>query len=114
MKNPTIAALAQELRKTSIEQDVTLWKRVADDLERPTRQRRTVNVFGIDAHARSGETVVVPGKVLGEGDLTKSVTVAAFAFSDGAREKINKAGKALSIRDLLRTNPKAAKVRLLG
>lgn len=114
MKNPTITALVQELKKTSIEQDVALWKRIAEDLEAPSRQRRNVNVFKIDALACDGEILIVPGKVLGEGDLTKKVTVAAFAFSDGARAKINKAGKALSIAELVRSNPKAAKVRILG
>lgn len=114
MKNPTTEALVSELRKASIEQDVSLWKRVAEDLEKPTRARRTVNVFKIDASARDGETLIVPGKVLGEGDLTKKVTVAAFSFSDGARAKINKTGKALSINELVRSNPKGAKVRILG
>ncbi len=114
MKNPTITALVQELKKASIEQDVALWKRIAEDLEAPSRQRRNVNVFKIESLARDGETLIVPGKVLGEGDFTKKVTIAAFAFSDGARTKINKTGKALSIAELVRSNPKAAKVRILG
>lgn len=114
MKNPTITALVQELKKASIEQDVALWKRIAEDLECPSRQRRNVNVFKIESLARDGETLIVPGKVLGEGDFTKKVTIAAFSFSDGARAKINKTGKALSIAELVRSNPKAAKVRILG
>ena len=114
MKNPTTEALVSELRKASIEQDVALWRRIAEDLEKPTRARRTVNVFKIDASAQDGETIIVAGKVLGEGDLTKKVTVAAMSFSDGARTKINKTGKALSINELVRANPKASKVRILG
>lgn len=114
MKNPNTTTLVQELKKASLEQGVPLWKRVAEDLEAPTRQRRTVNVFKIESLAADGETLLVPGKVLGEGDLTKKVTVAAFSFSDAAREKINKSGKALTIPELLKTNPKGAKVRLLG
>ncbi len=114
MKNPTTTALIQELRKTAIEQNVALWKRIADDLEKPSRGQRTVNVFKLDATAADGETVIVPGKVLGEGDLTKKITVAAFSFSDGARAKIDKSCKALSIAELVKANPKAAKVRILG
>jgi large subunit ribosomal protein L18e len=52
--------------------------------------------------------------VLGEGDLTKKITVAAFAFSDEAREKITKSGKAVTISDLMKTNPKGQKVKILG
>ena len=58
MKNPTITALVQELKKASIEQDVALWKRIAEDLECPSRQRRNVNVFKIESLARDGETLV--------------------------------------------------------
>jgi large subunit ribosomal protein L18e len=56
----------------------------------------------------------VPGKVLGEGDLTKKVTVVAFSFSDEARTKIAKSGKAMTITELLKSNPKAQKVKILG
>lgn len=114
MKNNNTTALVQELKKTSLEQGVGLWKRVAEDLERPTRQRRTVNLFSIERNAADGEVVVVPGKVLGEGDLTKKVTVAAFAFSDEALSKINRSGKALTIQELVKSNPKGQKVRILG
>lgn len=112
--NQHTETLIQTLRKTSIEHEVALWKRVAEDLERPTRQRRIVNIFKIDAHSSDGDVVIVPGKVLGEGDLTKKVTVAAFAFSDEAKAKIMKSGKAITISELMKTNPKAAKVKILG
>ncbi len=114
MKQPHTRALIGELRKHAIEQDVGLWKRIAQDLEAPSRKRRIVNLFAIQANAIDGETVIVPGKVLGEGDLTKKVTVAAFSFSDEAKSKINKSGKALTITELIKANPKGAKVRILG
>lgn len=114
MKNDNTEKLIQELRKAAIEQKVALWKRVADDLDAPMRQRRAVNIFSIDKNADDGEIVVVPGKVLGEGNLTKKVTVVAFSFSDSALEKINKSGKAMSFAELMASNPKAQKVRILG
>jgi large subunit ribosomal protein L15 len=71
--------------------------------------RRTfdvVNVSALDSHFASGETVdlaklVEKGllksdqgllKVLGEGNLTKSLTVKAHKFSKSAIQKINQAG----------------------
>lgn len=114
MKNTTTIALIQELKRTAIAQDVALWKRVAEDLERPSRQRRSINLFKIDANAEDGDVVIVPGKVLGEGDLTKKVTVAAFSFSGQAAEKISKSGKAITIIELIKSNPKASKVKILG
>jgi large subunit ribosomal protein L18e len=114
MKNQHTETLIQTLKRTSIDQEVAIWKRVAEDLEKPTRQRRIVNIFKIDAHAEDGDTVIVPGKVLGEGDLTKKVTVVALSFSDEARNKITKAGKVMTIQELVKSNPKGAKVKILG
>lgn len=91
------------------------WKRIAFDLKKPARQRRIVNVYKIEQYARDGETIIVPGKVLSVGDLTKKVDVAAFQFSAGAKEKIIQAnGKALTIQELLKNNPEGKNVRILG
>ena len=114
MKNQHTTALIQTLKRTAAEAKAPLWKRVAEDLEKPTRQRRIVNIFKIDAYAEEGDTVIVPGKVLGEGDLTKKVTVVAFSFSDEARAKIAKSGKTMTIIELVKSNPKAQKVKILG
>ena len=104
--------LITELRKTAIEQETSLYKRLASDLAKPSRQRRTVNLFSIEKHAADGETVVIPGKVLGEGDLTKKVTVVALTFSETAKEKINKKGKTLTLHEFMQNPTK--RVRILG
>jgi len=113
-KNIQLETLVRGLKRLSIEQDVRLWKRVASDLERPSRQRRTINVFAIDRYAEDGDVIVVPGKVLGEGELSKKVTVAAYNFSEDAKSKISKSGKALTIGELMKANPKGQKVRIFG
>jgi len=95
--------------------DSKFWRRVLNDLKKPSRQRRAVNVYKIDRFARDGETVVVPGKVLSVGDISKKVDVAAFNFSMEARKKIEDAkGKTLSIEELFQQNPDGRKVRILG
>ncbi len=114
MKNQHTELLIKALRKTAIEQQVPLWKRVAEDLNKPSRQRRIVNIFKIDANASDGETVLVPGKVLGEGELTKKVNVVALSASDEAKAKINKSGSFLTISEFVKKHPKPSKVRLLG
>jgi large subunit ribosomal protein L18e len=95
--------------------DSKLWKRIASDLKKPTRQRRKVNLFTINKNAREGEVIVVPGKVLSLGDLDKKVNVAAWQFSQTAREKIVKSnGTAISIKELVEKDPKGKRVRILG
>ncbi|MFH1332608.1 MAG: 50S ribosomal protein L18e [archaeon] len=107
--------LVRDLKKLSSKEKVNVWNRLAAELSKPTRSKREVNLFTVSLHANDGETVVVPGKVLGEGFIEKPVTVAAFSFSESAKQKIIKAkGKVLSINDLMKSNPKGKNVRILG
>ncbi|MFA5077097.1 MAG: 50S ribosomal protein L18e [Candidatus Micrarchaeia archaeon] len=90
-----------------------LWKRTAQLLSRPRRKRVEVNVSKIDSYASEGATILVPGKVLGTGRLTKKVTVAAFMFSEGAKKAITEGGsKSLTIGELFQQNPEGKSVVL--
>lgn len=109
-----LQTLIRELRKLGSKEKSALWKRIASDLERPTRIRRKVNLYKIEKVLRNDETAVVPGKVLSLGEYSKKNNIAAYQFSDGAREKINKTGKAISIHQLMKENPKGKKVRIVG
>jgi large subunit ribosomal protein L18e len=113
-KNDQLMELLQLLKKAAIENDAAVWKRVAVELEKPTRSRRIVNIYKLDKYVREGETVIVPGKVLGTGDLTKKLSVAAYSFSGDAVVKISAKGKAMSIKELVEKNPKGEKVRIMG
>lgn len=113
-KHEQITELIKDLKKTSIVNKVKIWKRIAVDLEKPSRNSRVVNIFKIDKNAKSNEILIVPGKVLGTGELTRKVQVAAYNFSDSAFQKIKEKGEALSIRELMEKNPKGKKVRILG
>ncbi len=113
--NVFLLRLILELKKRSGEQNANIWKRVANDLEKPTRQRRVVNLSSISRHTRENETVVVPGKVLGAGDLQHKLTISAFQFSNGAKEKIEKAGaKVITLIDLSKENPSGKGIRIIG
>ncbi len=113
--NIHLKALTRDLKKLSRNEKVGVWSRVAEELGKPTRQRREVNLFTIDLSLNEGETGVVPGKVLGIGELNRPVTIAAFRFSESAKEKIIKAkGKVLTINDLMKLNPKGKGLRILG
>ena len=113
--NPILQNLVQELKKRSSEQSINIWKRVANDLERPTRQRRVVNLSSLSRHTKEDEIVVVPGKVLGAGDLGHKITISAFQFSNGAKEKIEKAGaKIVPLLELSKSNPSGKGIRIMG
>ncbi len=109
--NPELQKLIKALQEKA---DINLWKRLAKDLAKPTRQRRIVNIYKINKFARDGETIVVPGKVLNLGEMEKKVDVAAFSFSEKAKQKINQVAKTMTIEELMAKNPEGKKVRILG
>lgn len=113
--NVKLINLIDELKKTSYEQKIKIWKTVAVRLGKSLRNRPEVNLDRIDRNAKKNETVVVPGKVLGSGELSKSLTVAAFSFSGNAKKKIIDAkGKAVTIREIMEKNPKGNNIRIMG
>jgi large subunit ribosomal protein L18e len=72
-----------------------------------------VNLSHLNRHTTNGETVAVPGKVLGSGEIDHPIKVAAFAFSKRAKSKILDAkGKCLSIQELAEMNPKGTSTRI--
>ena len=114
-KNPVLKGLIESLEKKSLESKTPAWKAVARNLNRPRRGERRVNLYTIEKHAREKESILVPGTVLGSGELTRPLHIAALRFSKQARERIEKAGgKCLSIEELVEKNPKGAKLRILG
>ncbi|WP_297500416.1 50S ribosomal protein L18e [Thermococcus sp.] len=104
----------RSLRKKSNEEGVRIWKDLAWRLERPRRQRAEVNISKINRHTKEGDTVVVPGSVLGAGKIEHKVTVAAWKFSETAKRKIVEAGgEAITIEELMERNPKGSGVTIM-
>ena len=50
-----------------------------------------VNVRKIDMLAKENETIIVPGKVIGNGKMSKKIKIYAYGFSAGAEKSIKEA-----------------------
>lgn len=112
--NPHKMELVQALRKASREHDAPIWRDIASRLEKPNRSYAEVNIDRINRYAKDGETLLIPGKVLGAGVLGISVTVAALNFSEAAQAKITDAnGRCISIEELMAANPNGSRVRIM-
>lgn len=113
--NPNLVALIQHLKDVGRANEAPVWRDIALRLEGPMSNWAEVNIGKIERYAAENEIVVIPGKLLGAGEISKKVTVAAFRSSGQAREKIKRAGgKSISIEDLVASNPKGAKIRIMG
>ncbi len=113
--DPGLIELISELKTLSRENEAPIWRDIAKRLEKPSRVWAEVNVSKLSLYIKKGETVIVPGKLLGAGDIEIPVTVATLKASSQARSKITAAGgTVLTIPQLAKTNPKGSGVRIMG
>jgi large subunit ribosomal protein L18e len=112
--NPRLLELIEQLKNHSYENKAPIWKDTAKRLSKPRRNWAEVNLSRISRYAKKGEVILVPGKLLGSGNIDKSVTVASFHASETARKKIKASGgSVLTIEELMNKNPKGSGVRIM-
>tara|TARA_B100001029_G_scaffold8333_1_gene5838 strand:- start:4265 stop:4636 length:372 start_codon:yes stop_codon:yes gene_type:complete len=103
------------LKKAARDNDAPIWRSIAKRLEGPSRNWPTVNISKLEYNSQKNSKIVVPGKLMGSGNLTKKVTVSAYSFTKSATEKIEKAGgKCLQYNDFIKSNPKGKDVMVIG
>ncbi|MEM3712129.1 MAG: 50S ribosomal protein L18e [Thermoproteota archaeon] len=90
------------------------WKRVGEILSRSRSRRVEVNLSKIARLTRPGDKVVVPGKVLGGGDIKHNVTIAAVSFSSAALSLLKAAGcTVMMIDEFTKVEPKGSGVKII-
>lgn len=113
--NPSLVRLIAELKGFSREHDAPLWRAVAERLEGRNRNRAEVNLSRVSRTVGEGETALIPGVLLGSGEISKAVTIAAWRASAGARAKVARSGgKVVGLRELAASNPKGSGIRIVG
>jgi len=107
--NPTIAAIVYAASKQPH------WLPLAKKIAGSTRNYSSINLMQIDKHTTTGDTVLIVGKVLSVGDLSKKVRICALGISTSAREKLKKTkSEYVSIADEIKINPKAEGLKVLA
>lgn len=91
------------------------WMKIAQKVSGARRAYDSINLKKIEEESNEGDTVIVIGKVLSSGNLSKKLRICALYFSEGAREKIEKSkGDAVDLLDEIKKNPKAQGVKIIG
>lgn len=107
-KNPNIVETIINLKKKKE------WLKIAQIISSSTRKYSSVNLEEIDRNTKEGDTVVVPGKVLSSGEISKKIRIAALSFSDKAKEKLkSKKCEVVSILKEFKENPTARGIKVL-
>jgi ribosomal protein L18E len=106
--NPVLAETLQAAIKAPA------WNNVAKLLSGSTRNYSSKNLFEIEKETKLGDTVIIIGKVLSKGELTKKVRICALAISEKAQEKLKTTkSEIVSILEEITKNPKAEGIKIL-
>lgn len=90
------------------------WLHVAKMLSSSTRKYSMLNLSDIDKETKEADTVMIIGKVLGSGNVSKKVRVCALNFSKSALDKLKKAkAEIVTIAEEIKKNPKCEGVKIL-
>jgi large subunit ribosomal protein L18e len=109
--NNTIWTLRNTLKKNR----VPIWRAVIKELSRSRSNRRQVNIGQLAQVTKDKEVVIVPGKILGSGEISHKLTIWCFTISEVATRKILDAGgKILSLDSLVKKYPDGKGVRIIG
>lgn len=91
------------------------WMKIAQAVSGSRRNYPSVNLKEIDKFSSDGDIIIVPGKVLGSGNINKKLRVCAISFSLSAVEKLKSSkGEAIKLIEEIRKNPKAQGVKIIG
>jgi large subunit ribosomal protein L18e len=90
------------------------WIKIAEILSGPRKNRTNLNLEELNKKIKDEKIVVVPGKILSQGELDKKIKVVALNFSERAKEKLSKSGsEALTILEEIKKNPEAKGIKIL-
>lgn len=90
-----------------------IWKKVSKKLSGPRRNQVEANLYRINKKTKNNDVIVVPGKILGLGELNHKLTIACLTFSKSAKKKIEASGsKLISIEELIEQNPKGENIKV--
>jgi large subunit ribosomal protein L18e len=90
------------------------WVAIAGMISRGRKKQAIINLSDINKQSKEGENVLVPGKVLSQGEIKKKVKVIALNFSEKAKEKLKNSGCEFSgILKEIKSNPEAKGLHIL-
>lgn len=92
----------------------SLWRDLAKRLSGGRRRYASINLEKIDKLSNEGDTLVVPGSILGSGNLSKKLTLSSLRISQKALDKLKSAGCTYkTIEELSTENPKGSNIKIM-
>jgi large subunit ribosomal protein L18e len=115
MTNQLVIQMVRELKGASKKNNAPIWSRLAELALKPSSARRIINIGQIDKFVKDNDVIVVPGKVLGTGNISHKITLCSFSMSTtGAKKVLQSGGKILSFSELIKSHPTGKGVVIIG
>ncbi len=115
MANQVVIQMAKELKQASTKNDAPIWLKLAKLALKKSASKRVVNLTQINDVTKEGEVIVVPGKVLGTGNLAHKITISSFSISNSAAKKIiESGGNIIAFKEMIEKFPTGKGVRIIG
>jgi large subunit ribosomal protein L18e len=112
LKNLQTQKLIENLYKLSKDKKKEIYAIVAKVLESSTRLQPSKNLFNLQKmnYISEGDIVVIPGKLLGTGNLEKKITIYCLNASESAKKKFK---NIKSLKDFCKDNIDYKKLKLI-
>lgn len=115
MTNQLVISMVKDLRQASSKNKAPIWSKLAQMAQKPNVARRVVNVGKLNNVTGDNDVIVVPGKVLGTGNISHKITLCSFSISTSAAKKIIDAGgKIINYSELISKFPTGKGVKIIG
>ncbi len=90
------------------------WLNVGQIISGSRKNFAETNLDKINKEAKEGEIIVVPGKVLAQGEINKKIKVVALSFSEAARDKLKDSkSEVITILEEIKKNPSAKGIKII-
>ena len=90
------------------------WVKVLAILSGPKCNYTSLNLSQINNKSSVGDTVLIVGKVLSLGSITKKIKICALSISENAKVKLKESkSEFITIFDEIKKNPKAEGIKIL-
>ncbi|MEW6043374.1 MAG: 50S ribosomal protein L18e [Thermoproteota archaeon] len=115
MTNQLVLNMVKDLKKASTKNKAPIWSKLAVMAQKPSIAKRIVNIKKINDVTNENDVVVVPGKVLGTGNISHKITLCSFSISTSAANKVLSAGgKIINYSEMISKFPTGKGVRIIG
>ncbi len=111
----TVKGMIMECEKNYRKSKKPIFKRLAEELKKPRRQKREINISKLNRYTKEGDNVIVIGKLLSSGVLDHKLNIIAFDCSSEALKKVKESkSNIILLKEWLKEPKIPERVMLIG